>query len=76
MLQQEVVAVLSLPGDAPTVDVSAQLPQEVEDYLSWRWMPEDELLATTDRFYPGRLPELLPRLLAGEDIDEPFELFS
>lgn len=75
-LQQEVVAVLSLPGEAPAVDVSAQLPQEVEDYLSWRWMPEKELLATTDRFYPGRLPELLPRLLAGEDIDEPFERFS
>lgn len=28
------------------------------------------------RFYPGRLAELLPRLLAGETIDEPFELWS
>jgi hypothetical protein len=28
------------------------------------------------RFYPGRLPELLPKFLAGEHIDEPFERWS
>jgi hypothetical protein len=28
------------------------------------------------RFYPGRLPELLPRFLAGEAIDEPFERWN
>ena len=29
-----------------------------------------------DRFYPGRLPLLLPRFLAGDEIDEPFEIWS
>lgn len=75
-LQHEVVAVVGVPGDAPPLDVSGQLPNEVEDYLAWRWMPLAELTASADRFYPGRLPTLLPRLLAGEAIDEPFELFS
>ena len=28
------------------------------------------------RFYPGRLPELLPAFLAGEHIDEPFERWN
>ena len=35
-----------------------------------------ELVTAADRFYPGRLPQLLGRFLAGEQIDEPFELFS
>jgi hypothetical protein len=29
-----------------------------------------------ERFYPGRLPELLPRFLKGEWLAEPFEYFS
>jgi hypothetical protein len=28
------------------------------------------------RFYPGRLPELLPVFLAGQTIDEPFEFWN
>jgi hypothetical protein len=35
-----------------------------------------EIMQGQVRFYPGRLPELLPRFLAGEDIDEPFERWS
>ncbi len=75
-LQHEVVAVVDVGGDRPALDVSAQLPHEVEDYLSWQWMPPGEILAGGERFYPGRLPELLPRLLAGEPVDEGFEVFS
>jgi hypothetical protein len=35
-----------------------------------------EITRSRERFYPGRLPELLPRFLAGEDIDEPFERWN
>jgi hypothetical protein len=35
-----------------------------------------EIIQSQERFYPGRLPELLPRFLAGEDIDEPFEYWN
>ena len=75
-LQHELIATVDLDGLEPTIDVSGQLPHEVEDYLAWRWMPVAEVTAGVGRFYPGRLPTLLPRLLAGEHIDEPFELFS
>ena len=35
-----------------------------------------EILGSAERFYPGRLPELLPAFLAGEAIDEPFEFWN
>ena len=75
-LQHEVVAIAHLPVAQPRVDVSNQLPQESEDYLSWRWAPVDSVVGSDERFYPGRLPSLLPVLLAGETIDEPFEHWS
>jgi len=41
-----------------------------------RWWPVPEIIDSRAHFYPGRLPELLPRFLAGEHIDEPFEHWS
>ncbi len=78
-LQHEVVAAVRLDDAAPVIDTSGQLQHELEDYTAWRWVPVaeiQEMAARGERFYPGRLPELLPRLLAGETIDEPFERFS
>ena len=84
MLQHEVVVLVPpLPATpvpvteaAPPLDTSARFDYEVEDYIDHRWWPVDELVTSDDRFYPGRLPELLPAVLAGSEIDEPFELFS
>jgi 8-oxo-dGTP pyrophosphatase MutT (NUDIX family) len=75
-LQHEVVVVVRLAVTAPPLDTSAQFDYEVEDYLGHRWWPVADLVASGERFYPGRLPELLPDVLAGTEIDEPFELFS
>jgi len=35
-----------------------------------------DIVRSRERFYPGRLPELLTAFLAGEEIHEPFELWS
>lgn len=75
-LQHEVIALVRLGAVAPQLDTSARLDYETEDYTDHRWWPVDEIVASQERFYPGRLPELLPKLLAGEQVDEPFELFS
>ncbi len=78
-LQHEVIAAVHLDGETPMVDTSGQLAHELEDYTAWRWTPLgeiDEMAARGARFYPGRLPELLPRFLGTETIDEPFELWS
>jgi 8-oxo-dGTP pyrophosphatase MutT (NUDIX family) len=75
-VQEEVVATVRVPGVAPAVDVTGQLDYELDAYLAARWWPRAELLTTTRRCYPGRLPELLPAFLAGERVDEPFEVWS
>jgi 8-oxo-dGTP pyrophosphatase MutT (NUDIX family) len=75
-LQDEVVVAVRLDGTGPDIDESLRLDYEVEDYFGFRWWPEAEIARSGDRFYPGRLPELLTVFLAGEHIDEPFELWS
>lgn len=75
-LQHERVleARLTVPG--PDVDGSGRVGFEDEDYIGYRWWPVDEVTGSRERFYPGRLPELLPAFLTGERVDEPFELWS
>lgn len=75
-LQHEVVVLAYVDGTRPALDVRGRLHYEAEDYPDYRWCSVAELLASDDRFYPGRLPALLPDLLAGRVVDEPFELFS
>jgi hypothetical protein len=76
MLQHEVVVLVRLATIAPPLDTDGQFDYELEDYVDHRWWPVEQLVASRDRFYPVRLPQLLPALLAGEVVDEPFETFS
>jgi 8-oxo-dGTP pyrophosphatase MutT (NUDIX family) len=75
-LQDEVVVTVRLAGPGPDVDGTERLDYEVEDYFGFRWWPVAEIVTGRGRFYPGRLPELLTAFLAGDEIDEPFELWS
>src|SRR5262249_23571580 len=75
-LQHEVVLTARLADRGPDADVSGQLDYELEDYSDSRWWPVTEVDASRERFYPGRLPELLPSHLAAEEIDEEFELWD
>lgn len=75
-LQHEVVVGVRIDVQAPPIDVSGQLVHETEDYVSWQWTAVKEITTSRERFYPGRLPLLLPAFLAGEPISEPFELWS
>ncbi|SCL27912.1 ADP-ribose pyrophosphatase YjhB, NUDIX family [Micromonospora rhizosphaerae] len=75
-VQDEVVMTVRLDAAVPDVDGADRLDYEVEDYFGFRWWPVAEIVSSRERFYPGRLPELLTPFLAGEEIDEPFELWS
>ncbi|MBM7785792.1 NUDIX hydrolase [Tenggerimyces flavus] len=75
-LQSEVIVKVRLTAVAPDIDESQREEHEADDYTGFRWMPLAEVLVSSERFYPGRLPELLPDFLAGKEIDEPFELWS
>ena len=75
-LQHEVVVHARVPSDQPAIADGGRTQEEVEDFLTARWWHLEEIKTGKERFYPGRLPELLPAFLAGETIDEPFERWS
>ncbi|NJP34479.1 NUDIX hydrolase [Micromonospora thermarum] len=75
-LQDEVVVPVRLAVPGPDVDETHRLAYEREDYFGFRWWRVADVTTGDGRFYPGRLPDLLPAFLAGERIDEPFELWS
>ncbi|MGQ5261298.1 NUDIX hydrolase [Micromonospora sp. ZYX-F-536] len=75
-VQDEVVVAVRLAGPGPDVDEAQRLDYEVEDYFGFRWWPLVEVVDSRERFYPGQLPRLITPFLAGEEIDEPFELWS
>jgi 8-oxo-dGTP pyrophosphatase MutT (NUDIX family) len=72
-LQHEVVVRARIAADQPAIIDGGRTPQEVEDFVTFRWWQVPEITGSAQRFYPGRLPELLSVFLAGEAIDEPFE---
>jgi 8-oxo-dGTP pyrophosphatase MutT (NUDIX family) len=75
-LQDEVIVKLRLPVPGPDVDESGRLDYEREDYFAFRWWPTIEIVNSCERFYPGQLPALLGAFLDGDEINEPFELWS
>ena len=75
-LQSEVVVLVRLATPVPAIDESDQLPDERDTYLGAAWWPIERLTASEERFYPGRLPDLIERFVAGDPIVEPFEYFS
>jgi 8-oxo-dGTP pyrophosphatase MutT (NUDIX family) len=72
-LQHEVVVLARVALDRPVIIDGGRTQEEIEDYVTARWWPVEEIGSSAVRFYPSRLPELLPRFMAGEIIDEPFE---
>lgn len=76
LVQDEVIVAVRLGNPGPAVDESQRLDYEKEDYFGFRWWPLVDVRTSRERFYPGRLPTLVGPFLDGEEIDEPFELWS
>lgn len=75
-LQHESVATVNIADISPPIDGALRVGYEDEDYFAHRWWPVDEVAVSYERFYPGRLPQLLTAYLHGETIDEPYEIWS
>jgi 8-oxo-dGTP pyrophosphatase MutT (NUDIX family) len=75
-LQHEVVAGVDIDADQPAVTDRGRTPEELEEYTASRWWQLADVLTSSERFYPGRLPQLLPAFLAGADLSEPFERWN
>jgi len=75
-LQHEVVVAATVPGHRPAISAAGRTASELEVFVATRWWELAEIQSSRERFYPGRLPGLLPAFLAGERIDEPFEFWN
>ena len=75
-LQHETVVAVELDADRPPVIDGGRTDEELEEYGEARWWELADLLASSERFYPGRLPQLLPAFLAGAELIEPFERWN
>jgi 8-oxo-dGTP pyrophosphatase MutT (NUDIX family) len=75
-LQHEVVVAVDVDADRPAVTDGGRTPEELEEYGEARWWEVADLVASPERFYPGRLPQLLHAFLAGADLNEPFERWN
>jgi 8-oxo-dGTP pyrophosphatase MutT (NUDIX family) len=75
-LQHEVVVHASVPGRAPEPSTEGRTEVELLEYVGHRWWTVAEIRESRERFFPGRLPELVDAFLAGEQIDEPFDQWN
>jgi 8-oxo-dGTP pyrophosphatase MutT (NUDIX family) len=75
-LQHEVVVGVDLPSSQPPITGSGRTADELEDYTGSRWWQLADVQTSSERFYPGRLPQLLPAFLAGAELTEPFERWN
>lgn len=75
-LQHEVVVEVRLDTPGPDVDEDGRFEYEKEAYFDFRWWPVSEVAQSRELFYPRSLPALIERFLAGESLDEPFEMWS
>lgn len=59
---------------AATTPAEQSLTVEEQDtILGQRWWSRDQLASASERFFPRNLASLLPRVLAGDRVDEPFD---
>jgi 8-oxo-dGTP pyrophosphatase MutT (NUDIX family) len=75
-LQHERVVCVRINESAPPIGGDLRTVEETEVYIGARWWCVDEVLMSTERFYPGRLPQLLEAFLSGAVVDEPFERWN
>ncbi len=76
--QHEVVVTARVVGVAPVPVIEGRTPEELVEYVGHRWWSVADAVAEAgrQRFFPGRLPELLEAFLGGSVIDEPFDLWN
>ncbi|HWM70918.1 MAG TPA: hypothetical protein VNO35_30380 [Steroidobacteraceae bacterium] len=63
------------PDLAPAVSTNQRVAFESEDHLEYRWWTPQDIVDSCERFFPRTLPTVLSRMLQGEMIVEPLEVW-
>jgi len=74
--QHEQILRVRIPADAPEPTALHRTATEIQDILGHRWWTVPEIQQGSERFFPGRLPELIGPALAGRGVVEPFEFWD
>jgi 8-oxo-dGTP pyrophosphatase MutT (NUDIX family) len=74
-LQHESIAVVRLDVVAPPIVTTLRVAFENEDLFEYRWWRQQDIATSRELFFPRSLAVQLPRLLAGEEIVEPLEVW-
>ena len=62
--------------DPDAVAVPVLMDDEQDTILGQRWWTREQLASSDCLFFPRAVPSLLPRVLAGERVDEPFDMWD
>lgn len=74
-LQREAITVVRLECIAPAVSTTLRVAFESEDHFEHRWWLPLDIARSSELFFPRSLPIQLARLLQGEQIVEPLEVW-
>lgn len=74
-LQRESIALVRLKCVAPAVAATLRVAFESEDHFEHRWWASLDIETSSELFFPRSLPKQLARLLRGEQIVEPLEVW-
>lgn len=74
-LQHESIAVARIAALAPVVSTTVTVEFEPEDHFEHRWWTPLEIENARARFFPRSLPLQLARVLNGETVAEPLEVW-
>lgn len=75
-LQHEAISLVRLAGPTPAIQSVLRDGFEQQDLFDARWWSTDEILSSSEWFYPRSLPSMLVRFLAGAVIEEALEVWD
>lgn len=75
-LQHEVISLVRLAGPTPAIDSMLREGFERQDLFDARWWTQQEILGSSEWFYPRSLPSMLSRFLDGAIIEEALEVWD
>jgi 8-oxo-dGTP pyrophosphatase MutT (NUDIX family) len=75
-LQHEAISLVRLHQPAPDIQSALRDGFEQQDLLDARWWTQQEILGSSEWFYPRSLPTMLKRFLDGMAIEEALEVWD